>query len=703
MPDYGENNDGKAVNAAYNKEVTLSSRAYSDQPPCLLVNGVLNASIAKTCIHSATSDKYPWAVIDLGNVYTIFKILIVRRMIEENKHDPDLKRMWSLEVSVDGDFCETFPAGQIYMKFLRESSRYIMQCEHMVTGQYVRIDKKTFHGEGFQHLTLSEVAVPVCTQSYFGEDSCQSCPTTCKYGCNNRYGCDTLAPWNLAMKKTASQSSTKFGSAANAVDGGITREKAECTATNPSVDGNGDRWWQVNMGSTYKVFKVHVHNRVDSLGVLLKNFDVFVEDQGMLTISTPTKKCAEHRNSSLANGVKIVLVCDPTQVNEGQFVILVAPNPHYLQVCEVVVMGHTFSVFETGTSCLGRSEIKRCHLDCSCENNICKINLGGDCTGWKSVHCIAVAGCIGGTCQLDINVACTGRESFCRFGAECDPVLAKCKWKIRQTCTTDTCVSGTYCDQLSKCKRQVGKECDDTLDCSAGSTCQLAQGSLKCICSGEATGFCDAQTGFAGGSCASGKCLASHLTCTANVCKCGPGYTVFAANFTCKAGINTRCTTTSDCNTGMECVNNVCKLVPGQPCTKGGGQCMPHVCDVDDICRLEVGDNCSNDPRLCKSGATCDAGVCKLMAGVMCAVARGTECRAGTICTESNHDTTKRCRLKLGQPCLGTHSTLCEKDAWCDKDDVCKLRLGSDCVGANSVHCQSGTTCDLSTCIWNNV
>ncbi|XP_070202756.1 uncharacterized protein [Littorina saxatilis] len=180
------------------------------------------------------------------------------------------------------------------------------------------------------------------------------------------------------------------------------------------------------MLSSYKVFKVHVHNRAGSLGNLLKHFDVFVENVGMLTNPSPTKKCAEHRNKTMLSGTSVVLGCDPSMLNEGQFVILVAPHPYHLQLCEVRVIGHSVVVFEAGASCLDRNEIKRCNLEHSCEHDICKINLGGDCTGSKSVHCIAGSVCAGGTCKLDIDVSCTGSESFCRFGAECDPVLAKC-------------------------------------------------------------------------------------------------------------------------------------------------------------------------------------------------------------------------------------------------------------------------------------
>ncbi|XP_070175979.1 multiple epidermal growth factor-like domains protein 10 [Littorina saxatilis] len=516
----------------------------------------------------------------------------------------------------------------------------------------------------------------VCKPNYFGGTSCTQCPRICKYVCNHLYGCDTLVPWNVAIKKTATQSSVLWGDPSFAIDGLTegTDSGKQCTATNPAVDGGGNRWFQVDLGVTCKVVKLYVHNRGDTNGNKLDRFDVFVENEGMLTLSSPTKKCAEHQNAEMENAAVAELTCDSSKDNKGQFVILVAPSPHLLEICEVRVIGYSTIVLEAGESCTTPNEMKSCRLDHICVNNTCKINVGSDCSGSKQIHCISGSKCDGGVCKIEIDHPCTGKE-LCRHGAACDPKQAKCKWKLRQKCQTGSCIAGSTCDSLSYCKLQVGDACADTLDCPAGSTCKSAPGGTKCLCSGNSSGLCDSQVGFAGGICAAGatKCLGLNLVCTDGECICKPGYTVFSADLSCKAAVNSACNTSPDCNTGMECVSGTC--------------------------RVNTNEDCSNHPLLCKSGAKCQAGLCKMLKGATCTDDRGTECGLGTICTENKHasDTVKRCRLSPGQTCLGDDKGNCEEDSLCETN-VCKLRFDSDCVGANTALCRSETSCDHSKC-----
>ncbi|XP_070201367.1 uncharacterized protein [Littorina saxatilis] len=707
--DINEKFDGDFENIAYNKEVQMSTTFSSLRAACFLVNGLTTTTDYTTCILTDIGDLKAWVEIDLGEVYSFEKLVVFRRCYRcgtNGTKDFDTQTLWGLQTIVDGDICYTWPAynDMSVLPAYNLTDRYNITCGHVVTGRYFRVRKRELPGAANLSyiISLCEVYVMVCKIGYFGRNSCNMCPPdrSCKYVCNNVLGCDTLVPFNVAMKKTASMSSTLYGDASFLVDGVLgDSDPHRCTATNPFFDGSSGRWWQVDTGESYRIFKLHVHNRVDINGRDLKHFDVFVENEGMDTLSMPTKKCAEHRNETLENGAEVVLTCDPSQLNEGRFVILVAPRPYTLQLCEVRVMGHKVKEYASGENCSVRNEIKRCKLTDICANDICKINLGGSCRKWTT-GCTIGTVCDSDTCKLDIDESCTGNENLCRFGSACDTVQAKCKWELRQPCSGNTCVNGTECDVLNTCKRHIGGECDDTLDCLAGAQCQLNRGSNKCICSGASTS-CDTSTGYAGGSCtASGDCLAPKLNCTASVCNCEAGYTVFAQNFSCKVAVNFPCGTTPDCNTGMECINTTCKLVTGKRCKQGADECMPaQVCDVGDICRLEVNGNCSNYPLLCRSGAMCEAGACKLRATEVCTVAGGTECAAGTICTESKHDnaTVKRCRLNPGQPCSGTDIAPCEENSLCD-NNMCRLNLESVCVGANTAFCSSGTICDSSKC-----
>ncbi|XP_070177442.1 uncharacterized protein [Littorina saxatilis] len=693
------------INVAYNKPVTASSRFW-ERKVCFFVDGISTPTVDCSCMHTADHDITPWVEVDMEAIYTIRKILIVRRQIEDNTHDLDIERMWALQLQVDGQICHTWPPYEDTenLAFWRSENTYDIRCETDVTGQYLRLEKLEQPGYGWRfHIIFCEVTVLVCKPGFYGPD-CLPCPAdeNCTYVCNNLYGCDAFEPWNVALKKTATQSSILKGGPGKAVDGlNVISDPEKCTSTNPAIDGSGDRWWQVDMASPYKVFKLIVHTRVDCCANQLDHFDVFVEDEGMQTLSSPTKKCAEHRNDTLEEASEIELNCDPEKHNRGQFVILVAPSPHLLQFCEVRVFAHDVIEFEAGESCAEQNELKDCHVDHICADTLCKVNAGGDCTGTYSAFCVEGTVCDGGACKLLINQDCTGKESLCRFGAACDPEQARCKWILRQQCPTGDCIAGTQCDLLSKCKLLVGDACADTLDCPAGSQCNLVAGGKKCVCGGS-SGLCDSQVGFAGGDCAEGtsKCLALNLECTNGQCVCEHGYTVFSADFTCRVAVNFICSTTPDCNTGLECVSGTCKLLTGERCTQGANECKSlDVCGVDNVCRVKVNKDCSNHPLLCQSGATCNSGLCKLKKGARCAVVRGNECASGTTCTADQHnkDAVKRCRLKPGQSCLGTDRRNCEEDTVCVKD-VCKLRLQSDCVGANTALCRSETTCDNSKC-----
>ncbi|XP_070177821.1 uncharacterized protein [Littorina saxatilis] len=697
--------DGVLLNVLYNKATTISS-TYEKKLGCWLTDGINTPKIGRTCFHSADNDLTPYFTIDMAGVYTIYTVEFTRR---DTGGGFNSRRMWALEGSVDGDVCfsyETYETAWA-LRYFQARVSFTAHCGHAVSGRYLRFRKRDEPNyDSYYHIILCEVTAWVCKPNTFGKTSCQACPSAeeCQYVCNNLHGCGTLVPWNVAIEKTASQSSIYFGVASMAIDGSTSdKDHKLCVSMNPDADLDRGSWWQVDMAATYKVFRLHVHSRVDCCAEFLDSFDVFVENYAMKSNSSPTKKCASHRDKIVKNGGVVLLTCDPSQLNEGRYVILLATPEHWLQFCEVRVMGHNVIVYQAGDSCARRNEIKRCHLDHVCTNNICKIKLGSVCTESNHMHCINGTICDGGTCKLDLDGDCTGNAHLCRFEAACDTVHSKCKWNIQQPCiTTDSCVSGTECDALNTCKRPVGGNCDSTLDCQSGSQCELATGSTKkCVCSSSGSGSCDPNKGFSGGECATGEiCLASHLTCSENMCTCDAGYTVFAANFTCKVAVNFHCGTSADCNTGMECVSNVCKFQTGQRCLPGENQCKPaHACGFDNVCRLEVEADCSNHPLLCKSGAMCEAGLCKLKAGVICTVARGTECGAGTTCSEIKQDniTSKTCRLSPGQPCLGTNVTNCEEDSLCDKD-VCKLRLDSDCVGANAGHCKSGTTCELSKC-----
>ncbi|XP_070177400.1 uncharacterized protein [Littorina saxatilis] len=256
------------INVAYNKPVTASSHFNKSRPLCLLVDGISTPTVAGTCMHTDHDDHTPWVEVNMGAVYTVRKILIVRRQVEIDK---DIKQLWALTLHMDGQTCYTWPPYNFIakLKAWESNNTYDVRCDTDVTGQYIRLEKLEQAGFGPNyHIMFCEVTVMVCKPKFWGPP-CRLCPTgdDCKYVCNNLLGCDKFAPWNVALKKFASTSSLLKGGPANAVDGTNSNSSPDkCVSTHPVKDGADNRWWQVDMEASYRVFKLFIHTRVDCCG-----------------------------------------------------------------------------------------------------------------------------------------------------------------------------------------------------------------------------------------------------------------------------------------------------------------------------------------------------------------------------------------------------------------------------------------------------
>lgn len=85
---------------------------------------------------------------------------------------------------------------------------------------------------------------------------------------------------NLALKKTATQSSTlNGGDAARAVDGNTDGNWSAGSVTH--TDSSKQAWWQVDLGAVYKLKQVFVYNRTDCCGERLSDFTIVVSKNGV--------------------------------------------------------------------------------------------------------------------------------------------------------------------------------------------------------------------------------------------------------------------------------------------------------------------------------------------------------------------------------------------------------------------------------------
>ncbi|HZE69210.1 MAG TPA: discoidin domain-containing protein, partial [Pyrinomonadaceae bacterium] len=83
---------------------------------------------------------------------------------------------------------------------------------------------------------------------------------------------------NLALNKTATQSSTAWGGTADrAVDGNTNGNWAAGSVTHTAVENQA--WWHVDLGSVQSIATIDVWNRTDCCGSALTNFYVLVSDQ----------------------------------------------------------------------------------------------------------------------------------------------------------------------------------------------------------------------------------------------------------------------------------------------------------------------------------------------------------------------------------------------------------------------------------------
>jgi RHS repeat-associated protein len=88
---------------------------------------------------------------------------------------------------------------------------------------------------------------------------------------------------NLAVGKTATQSSTAFGGTANrANDGNTDGIFADGSVSHTNFENQP--WWQVDLGSSQQITSVNVWNRTDCCQSRTTNFNVIVSDQPITTM-----------------------------------------------------------------------------------------------------------------------------------------------------------------------------------------------------------------------------------------------------------------------------------------------------------------------------------------------------------------------------------------------------------------------------------
>ena len=94
---------------------------------------------------------------------------------------------------------------------------------------------------------------------------------------------------NLALNKTATQSSTITGNGGNPVAGSAVDGNTDGNFNNGSVshtNADANAWWQVDLGSSATISSITIWNRTDCCSDRLSDYWVFVSNTPFLSTDT---------------------------------------------------------------------------------------------------------------------------------------------------------------------------------------------------------------------------------------------------------------------------------------------------------------------------------------------------------------------------------------------------------------------------------
>lgn len=135
-------------------------------------------------------------------------------------------------------------------------------------------------------------------------------------------------PINIALGKTATQSSTTFaGTADRAVDGNTDGNYSSGSVTHTDIDPQS--WWQVDLGGMFFVDQINIWNRTDCCNTRLTGFKVSLLDASQVEVWSFDSSVTPNPEATFT----------PTVGSSGEFVRVQLDNPANLSLAEVQVFG----------------------------------------------------------------------------------------------------------------------------------------------------------------------------------------------------------------------------------------------------------------------------------------------------------------------------------------------------------------------------
>lgn len=286
-------------------------------------------------------------------------------------------------------------------------------------------------------------------------------------------------------------------------------------------------------------------------------------------------------------------------------------------------------------------------------------NRGEVCNNEK--RCDSKLTCQDGICKVQVGMSCLGKRSFCMNEHRCmanpnQPFRKHCfrMRKSGESCglsVFEVCTGRSVCiDKV--CKLPIGKSC-----AAEGSVCMEGL-----------------------------KCIAKHRRPSVKLCmkvtshqqECG--YDIFTV-----------------CKHGQRCSEKVCKVPLGRSCTHNRAECIPETICISNpgnsshtkcVKPMSAGEKCGIDPFwVCKPELSCEHKVCKIPMDGDCTKNQDL-CVKGTVCAGRQHKMKCVKPMPVGKPCGNDPFWVCEPGRFCD---------GNRCAGKNlpaGEDCRSG----LSTC-----
>jgi allantoicase len=286
-----------STNLALGRPATQSSTLYTTAGAA--VDGNRDGNFANASVTHTNNTAQPWWQVDLGSVQNLDSVKLW------NRTDCCGDRLSNFYVLVSDtpfnstDLMMTLGQAGVSAYYTPGQAGPMLSVGVGRTGRYVRVQLA-----GTNFLSLAEVEV--------------------------------MSAVDLALGKSATQSSTLYTSAAAAVDGNHDGNFGNASVTHTS--NTFQPWWQVDLGVSQNLDTIRLWNRTDCCGDRLSNFYVLVSDQPFASTDLNTTLMQSGVSSYYTAGQAGTMTAI-TVGRTGRYVRVQLSGTNFLSLAEVEISG----------------------------------------------------------------------------------------------------------------------------------------------------------------------------------------------------------------------------------------------------------------------------------------------------------------------------------------------------------------------------